>query len=157
MNQPSAERGAVDSKKPPRFPVRHSTAQVEFAIPDADPEWPAGETLVKVRCGHCGSRLFDIQIDRPPDLSAETLPDRAVRIIRKCPSCGLLNEGAVTAEDGRPLTKRVALTGPWICPCGKSLGWVDAIRGRIYVTCKCKQETRVVAAHVIASVRRATA
>lgn len=150
MNGPSAQGGLIKATKSPRFAVRNSTAQVEISIPVTHPEFLITGPAVRVRCGPCGCRLFDIEVSSRLVHALGSFPDGSLRIIRKCPSCDLLNEGWVTAHDGRRLTGPAGLAGPWICECGKSLGHVNDIRGRVRVTCKCKHETRVIAADAIA-------
>jgi hypothetical protein len=150
VNTASAQQRMSQASKLPRFPIRNSDALVEIVIPVTQTGPLAVARTFRVRCGSCEHRLFDIEADYSSVAGLGTVPDGSVCIVRKCPSCDLLNEGRVTSQDGRRWRGRAGLAGPWICECGKSLGHVNDIRGRIRVTCKCKHETRVIAAEAIA-------
>jgi phage FluMu protein Com len=131
----------------PRCPIPGSTAWIEVAA-----ALPAGgEEILKfhVRCGHCDKRLLDI-VNEAGSGSGSVLPD-SVAIERKCPSCRLINAHRVTAIDGRPLEGAAHATDSWRCAaCGRSLGKIDHIRGRVHVRCRCNQEARVIAGSAVA-------
>lgn len=150
MNEPADRRVLTAPAKPPRYPVRNSTACVEISIAITDSGILGNGPAVQVRCGACGSRLFDVAVGPRLLPKFGIVLDGSLRLARKCPSCDLVNEGSVTDQDGKRLTARNALAGPWRCECGRSLGYVNDIRGRVHVTCRCKHETRVVAANAIA-------
>src|SRR5688572_3285646 len=98
----------IKATKRPRYAVRNSTAQVEIAISVAQAELLGVGPAVHLRCGACGCRLFDLEVSRRLIPEFGSLLDDSLRIVRKC-QCHLLNEGWVTARDGRRLTSRAGL------------------------------------------------
>src|SRR5687767_8245387 len=71
-----------------------------------------------------------------------------VMIERRCPGCKRTNRGSVTGLPGDPMPD--GLRGAWLCDeCGKSLGFVEHIRGRVRATCRCRNEVRVTAEEAI--------
>jgi hypothetical protein len=105
---------------------------------------------VKVQCGACDHRLFDLRA------AGDGL--RSLVMTRVCPSCKVSNTGRVTHVPGHPLDAPDALNGSWWCACGQILGWIEAGRGRITIRCrhcrkndtKEKVKARVTAADAIA-------
>lgn len=150
MNEVPDQRVVTFRTKQSRFPLRNSTAQVEIVSSFAESRFLNNEPAVRVRCGSCDWRLFDLTVGHRLTLGSGFALDSSLLVVRKCPSCSLLNQGRVTSLDGRRLQMPDALAGPWLCECGKSLGKINDIRGRIHITCRCKVETRVVAAEAMA-------
>ena len=106
---------------------------------------------VQVRCYACDRRLFDVlEVRRFADDGA-AIPNGSLLLERKCPSCKRNNRGLVTASPGDPWVAGEGLNGAWTCACGKLLGQVDPIRGRVKTTCcRCRAAVRPVAANAMA-------
>jgi phage FluMu protein Com len=124
---------------------------IEERIPFTEPETGGEAASVSVRCGACNKRHYDLETGRIYDREyGWYVEDGTLIVKRKCPRCGRINEGLVTASDGYPLQLAGALSGPWRCAhCGGSLGKIDPVRGRITVRCRCGQESRVFACDAI--------
>ena len=134
--------------KPPRLAVPHSNACVQVMIDKQGAEFSGEGPAVQVRCRACEQRLFDVAVGRSLRPAYGMVPDGTLVVERRCPSCKRTNRGAVTGIPGDPLTD--GLRGPWRCEeCGKFLGYVEHIRGRVRATCRCKAKVRATASEVI--------
>ncbi len=130
---------------------QHLGVGFRVTMSDAEATLNRNEPQVQVRCLACDRRLFDVFEVRRFHFQYGMVPNGSLRIERKCPSCKRKNRGVVTASPGDPLTNGSVLEGRWLCPCGKYLGHVDAIRGRMKMSCdRCHAEVRSVAAGAIA-------
>ncbi len=104
-----------------------------------------------MRCFACHRRQFDVLEVRCLADDGAAVPNGSLLLERKCPSCKRNNRGVVTASPGDPWIDGEGLDGAWTCPCGKGLGHVDPIRGRVKMSCcRCRAVVRPVAAHAIA-------
>jgi hypothetical protein len=141
MTASATAKGLARPRKPPYVPVPGTNAIIEIAISRAESQRIDHGPAVRVRCGTCAHRLFDLRAE----------PDgmRSLVITRMCPNCHRLNTGRITRVEFHPLEAPDAPDGPWRCPCDHGLGLVDAVRGRITVRCRCKTKTRVAAADAI--------
>lgn len=109
--------------------------------------------LVRVHCGGCLRRAYDLTIIRTPiwrDVYGEELAEwrrtNKVLVSRMCPKCNMLNRGYLTLAPGNPL--KDGLRGPWVCShCRTSLAYVDANKGRIKASCKRCDENVTTSAH----------
>ncbi len=120
-------------------------------VSETDAQQRGEAPRVQVRCFACDRRLFDVfEVRRVADDGA-AIPNVSLRLERKCPSCKRNNRGVVTASPGDPWIEGEGLDGAWTCPCGKVLGHVDPIRGRVKTSCcRCRTVVRPVAARAIA-------
>lgn len=134
----------------PRQPATVSDPYFVVVVSDAESKRTGEDPSVQVRCLASHDRLFDVI--RVMRFSEEygMVPTGSLTVERKCPSCKRIKRGAVTADPGFPWTSGPALDGPWICDCGKSLGYAEPVRGRIKTSCRCGAVVRVVAANAIA-------
>ena len=136
--------------RPPHPSAPQAGAYFEVMISEAEAKRRGEGPRVQVRCLACHRRAFDVSevVFFTPDYGM--IPDGSLMIERKCPSCKRNNRGVVTASPGDPLVAGPGLNGPWLCECGKSLGYVDPVRGRVKTTCcRCRAEIRTVAAVAI--------
>jgi hypothetical protein len=144
--------GVSQSRKPSQVPIRRSNAVADIVkLSSASPSL-SSQSFVKVRCGTCGHRLFDVHRGYAHIADLDQVPDGTLVVERKCPVCRCLNDGRVTSQDGRRFTGSGALSGRWRCECDHSLGAVDEVRGRVSVRCRCKEKIGVTAADAIAVV-----
>jgi len=138
--------------------IRNPSAdpRVEVQVSFTESRYTGEAPSVAVRCGPCDKRLYDVVVGQHFNGEYGMVEDRSLAVTRKCPHCGRLNEGRVTRSVGQPLETRDALGGPWRCShCGRSLGKIDPIRGRVITTCRCGHESRQVAADAISVAYRA--
>ncbi|MFN8664882.1 MAG: hypothetical protein U0075_23595 [Thermomicrobiales bacterium] len=134
---------------PCRVPVPGSTVVAEVLANPADHELGGGALTAAIRCEVCDRRQFDLTVDQ-----GARLHERAIVIERKCPRCGLLCRGRVTAVDGQRIFGPGVLVDTWSCECGQRLGHVDEIRGRIRTSCRCRHAIRVTAAVAVLAASR---
>ena len=136
---------------PPQSSGQHAGVYFEVMVSEADARRRGEEPRVQVRCLSCHRRLFDVSEVRYFAPEYGMLPDGSLLVERKCPGCKRNNRGLVTSSPGDPWLAGAGLDGPWRCACGKSLGHVDSIRGRVKTSCdRCRTEVRTVAAGAIA-------
>ncbi len=131
---------------------------------------------VEVRSVCCGKRVFDVRVsmeegsipagtssfpslslrDRVRGVSSGTRsvwqPDGSLLVETICRHCDRKVTGRVTAERGVPVPSSAGgLDGPWRCECGRSLGRIDAVRGRVKTSCpRCPAEVSIIASAAIA-------
>jgi hypothetical protein len=148
----------TESMRPTASPRSHSRLirnpgadpRIEVRICFAEYRYTGEAPTVEVHCGPCDKRLYDVAVGQYYDRDDGMVEDGTLVVTRKCPNCGRLNQGRVTRTVGQPYESRDALNGPWRCvSCGRSLGKVDAIRGRVTTRCQCGHETRVTALQAI--------
>lgn len=144
-NRHVREPGVGQPSAPP------SGVYFEVMVSETDADQRREPPRVQVRCFTCHRRLFDVlRIRRLADDGA-AIPNGSLRLERKCPSCKRNNRGDVTSSPGDPWIDGEGLEGPWTCTCGKLLGHVDPIRGRVKMSCcRCRSVVRPVAARAIA-------
>ncbi len=141
----------VGAAAPPRSSAQHAGVYFEVMVSEADARRRGEEPSVQVRCLCCHRRRFDVSEVRYFDPEYGMLADGSLTVERKCPGCGREHRGLVTASPGDPWVGSSGLDGPWRCACGRSLGHVDPVRGRVKTTCgRCRAEGRTVAAGAIA-------
>jgi hypothetical protein len=138
---------------PPRLPIPRSTARVQL-METGEHSWLHGcGKSVQVRCGTCEHRLFDVSARhvRVRNAGSTTVfwqEEAMLEIEKVCSACKRAVRGMVTARPGDPVE---GLDGPWRCECGKSLAYVDSIRGRVTTRCRCGTEARVTASDAISA------
>lgn len=135
----------VDRRRAARrdtIPVPRSNAVVEPVAIET-----TGVQRAVVRCGSCNHRVFDV-VGLPSDIAPQAAPPFGMlHVVRRCRGCDRLQDGRVTGHSGYPLPE--GLAGVWRCECGRVLGDVGEVRGRVRVRCRCRLEVRATAADVI--------
>ncbi len=146
MINPHVRRSGLNQPTPPA-----SGVYFKVTVSETEAQQCGQLPRVQVRCYACDKRLFDVlEVRRCLDDGA-MVPNGSLMLERKCPSCRRNNRGVVTASPGDPWMEGDGLDGPWACACGKSLGYVEPIRGRLKMCCRgCRSEVRAVAANAIA-------
>lgn len=140
----------VGAPVPPRSSAPQSGVYFQVVISEVDAGRRGEEPRVQVRCFGCHRRLFDVSEVRYFADEYGMVSDGSLRIERKCHTCKRLNRGVVTASPGDPWVAPGGLEGPWLCGCGKSLGYVEPVRGRLKTSCsKCHAVIRAIGADAI--------
>lgn len=143
----------VPQSQPVRLPIPRSTARVQL-METGQSSWLDGRgKSVQVRCGTCEHRLFDISARHVRVCDAGSTiaywrEENMLEVEKVCSACKRAVRGMVTASPGDPVE---GLDGPWRCECGKSLAYVDSIRGRVTTRCRCGTEARVTASDAIST------
>jgi hypothetical protein len=119
--------------------------RVVVQVSSAESQESGEPPSVELHCGPCDKRLYDVVVGRMyKNEHARLVEDATLIVKRKCPHCRVLSRGRVTSQEGQPLERSDALTGPWRCiHCNWSLGKIDPVRSRVTTRCRCGQESRV--------------
>ncbi len=90
---------------------------------------PRESVELKMYCGSCGGRKFDVSLPR-----RESALEEQVELVVRC-RCHYDNCSPITLRPGQPASGGV--DGPWRCArCLKYLATIDADRGQFMITCR---------------------